>query len=99
MSRTTSGSSGKRYLVHVGERGRMVLPADLRRDLNVRRGDVVILEELRGGTVSLRSARDVAASARGLFASAGDDRSLVDELLEERRAEARREAEESQSVR
>ena len=97
MSRNRSASS-KRYLVHVGERGRLVLPADLRRELKVERGDVMVLEELRGD-VRLRSARNVAASARGLFASAGDDRNLVDELLEERHREAMREAEESKTPR
>lgn len=94
MSHTTS----KRYLVHVGERGRLVLPADLRRELGVDRGDAVVLDETRGG-IRLRSAREVAGSARGMFASAAKHRTLVDELLDERRREAKRESEDTGSAR
>jgi AbrB family looped-hinge helix DNA binding protein len=83
--------SHRTYLVRVDGRGRLVLPAQVRRELGVDRGDALVLEEAAGG-VRLRSVREVAAAGRGLFASAGDTRELVDELLEERRREARSEA-------
>lgn len=75
-----------------------MLPAELRRDLAVDSGDALVIEH-RPGALRIRSAREVAAAGRGMFASAGDGRALVDELLAERRHEARREAKDAGGTR
>lgn len=78
------------YPVQVGERGRVVLPAPLRRELDVQEGDQLLLV-VTDGAVRLVKPRDLADAARGLFAD-DSGRSLIDELLAERHAEAEREA-------
>jgi AbrB family looped-hinge helix DNA binding protein len=80
-----------RYTVQLGERGRLVLPAVLRRALGLDEGSQLVLE-VEGETVRLMKAADVANAARGLYQRDASERDLVDELLAERRAEAEREA-------
>ena len=63
------------YQVQMGDRGRLVLPAEVRRRLKLR----------------LASARHVVRETRGLYRGRTGKRSLVDELIAERRKEARRE--------
>ncbi len=87
----TVDMSHMRYTVQLGERGRLVLPAPLRRELGLDEGAQLVLE-LDGATVRLIPARDVAHAGRGLLADDEPERSLVDELLAERRDEAEREA-------
>ena len=78
------------YTIVVGERGRLVLPAPLRRRLNLQPGDRLIatVDEERG--IRLVAARDLARQLRGLYAEMAPERSLVDELIAERREDARR---------
>jgi AbrB family transcriptional regulator, stage V sporulation protein T len=84
----------KRYTVHVGERGRFVLPAEVRRDLGVDRGDVLVLEfEPEDESLYVRRAAEVARGARGLFRDVAPGEDLVAELLSDRRLEAARESE------
>ena len=81
------------YVVKVGERGRLVLPAPVRDSLGLEDGSSMLLYlDESGGTIRLERTRDVARSGRGMFADRSR-RSLVDELLEERRAEAAHDAE------
>jgi bifunctional DNA-binding transcriptional regulator/antitoxin component of YhaV-PrlF toxin-antitoxin module len=83
----------RRYTVQVDERGRFVLPADVRRSLAVERGGLVVLDvEVDHQTVQLRKAVDVARSGRGLLRDLAPNIDLAAELIEERRAEAEREA-------
>jgi AbrB family looped-hinge helix DNA binding protein len=77
--------------VTLGERGRVVLPAPLRRELGVQAGDRLILRVLEDGTVQLVSARQLAAELKGIFKDVAPDRSWADELIAERRAEQARE--------
>jgi AbrB family looped-hinge helix DNA binding protein len=86
-----SSMSHKRYRIHVGERGRFVLPAALRRRLGVDEGDLLLLEVLEGDTLRIRKAADVAAEGRGLFRELAPELDLAAELVEDRRAEAERE--------
>jgi AbrB family looped-hinge helix DNA binding protein len=83
------------YSIFLGERGRLVLPAKLRQHLNLQPGDRLIASVDDEGAIRLISARDLAHQLRGLFADIAPGRSLVDELIAERREEARREEEEA----
>lgn len=80
----------ERFTVQLGERGRLVLPAPLRRALGLHDGDQLVLD-VDGDTIRLAKAREIAAAGRGMFADKAGP-SMVDELLGERRAEARRES-------
>lgn len=78
------------YTVRLGERGRLVLPAELRRRAGLREGQELVLI-YADGIVRLATRRDLARSGRGMFSRAGRGRDLVSELIRERREEARRE--------
>lgn len=80
-----------RYVGQLGKRGRLVLPAPLRRALGLEEGDQFVLE-LEDGTVRLVPARTIAGRFQGAFRGRYGGRSLADELLAERREEAAREA-------
>lgn len=82
--------------VVVGDRGRVVLPADVRSELGIEPGARMLLSTERDGSLRLRPYRAVAEQNRGLFADlvpAGE--SMVDELIVERRREAARETREA----
>ncbi len=81
------------YTLTVGDRGRLVLPASVRRDLGLKKGDRVSLKVDADGEMRLISFREAARRARGMYAHLAPGRSLVDELIAERREEARREDE------
>jgi AbrB family looped-hinge helix DNA binding protein len=76
------------YTVHLGERGRFVLPAVLRRRLEFDQGDLLVLEVVEDDTLLIRKAADVAQQSRGLFREVAPGVDLAAELIEERRAEA-----------
>jgi len=84
MSHTTNVSHID-YPVRLGDRGRLVLPAEVRRAMDVTTGDELVAR-LDGDSVHIVSRRQLARQARGSLAPTGRD--LVDELLAERRAEA-----------
>jgi AbrB family looped-hinge helix DNA binding protein len=68
------------------ERGRLVLPVELRRRLGLRPGDEVWVSEQGDGVLRVESRR---AAARALIGSAGRARrSVVDELREDRHRQA-----------
>ena len=78
------------FSVTVRARGRLVLPAALRERLGIGEGDKLVLTVQPDGCVKLVSVRDAVRRARGLFAHvAPPGVSLVDELIAERREEAR----------
>ena len=81
----------ERYSIALGERGRLVLPAALRRQLNLQPGDRLIASIDPTGEVRLIPAREQAKRLRGLYSQVAPGRSLADELIAERRAEAARE--------
>lgn len=80
----------------LGDRGRAVLPAALRERLHVGPGDKLILQLLEDGTVRMASQRQLAHNLRGLFRDLAPGVSLADELIAERRVEARRDEEEAE---
>jgi AbrB family looped-hinge helix DNA binding protein len=78
--------------VVVGDRGRVVLPSDIRAALGLEPGDRMLLSTDPDGSLRLRPYRAVARQGLGLLADlAPGEESMVDELIAERRAEARRE--------
>ncbi len=74
--------------VVLGPQGRLVLPAELRAALGLAPGDQLHVQ-LSGRELVLQRAEDAVAELRGLVSPTGTGRSLVDELLAERRAPAR----------
>jgi bifunctional DNA-binding transcriptional regulator/antitoxin component of YhaV-PrlF toxin-antitoxin module len=79
------------YTVRLGDRGRLVLPSDLRRRAGLREGQELALV-YADGIVRLATRRELARSGRGMFAEAAGGRDLVGELIRERREEAVAEA-------
>lgn len=79
--------------IKMSEGGRVVVPAEIRRALGVTEGET-LLGELRDGEFVLTTRRAQLARARQLFQKycpPQPGRSLVEEFLTERRAEAERE--------
>lgn len=81
------------YVAPLGDRGRVVLPSGLRRRLGLRQGDRLIFTPDGQGGFRVVSTREQARHLFGVFRDLAPDRSLVDELIAERREEARRESE------
>ncbi|HEX9124667.1 MAG TPA: AbrB/MazE/SpoVT family DNA-binding domain-containing protein [Actinomycetota bacterium] len=78
------------YTVRLGDRGRLVLPAELRRRAGLRQGQELVLIYAHG-VVRLATREELARAGRGMFSHAGAGRDLVAELIHERREEARKE--------
>jgi AbrB family looped-hinge helix DNA binding protein len=75
--------------VVVGDRGRVVLPAEVRTELGLKPGSRLLLSTEQDGSLRLRAYRSVADQNRGmLIGSTPAGKSMVDELLAERRREA-----------
>lgn len=77
--------------VVVHDRGRVVLPAEIRRSLGLRPGDELIAELEPDRSLRLTPRQVLAERDRGAFAHLAGKASLVDELIADRRAEAARE--------
>jgi AbrB family looped-hinge helix DNA binding protein len=76
-------------LVSVGPKGRVVIPAEIRRELDIREGsELVALVEGEAVVLVPRSA--IKSRLRSIFA--GVEVSMRDELIGERRADASRDA-------
>lgn len=73
--------------VALGQQGRLVIPADIRAALGLAPGDRLHLH-VAGQRLVLERQQDAVAELRGLGASVPRSRSLVDELLTERRLAA-----------
>jgi AbrB family looped-hinge helix DNA binding protein len=77
----------------VGDRGRVVLPSEVRAALGLKAGSRMLLSTEKDGSLRLRPYRSVADQGRGMLAGlAPAGESMVDDLLAERRSEAAREA-------
>ena len=94
MAHTSTKLALENYSLRLGNRGRLVLPSKLRRRLRLRDGDRMIVTVEADGAIRLRTVRDVVARLAGSWKHlVPPGVSLADELIRERRAEARREAE------
>ncbi len=75
----------------VDKNGRVYVPAEYRRELGLKPGDPVVVQ-LYEGELRIMSQLEGIRRAREIVARyVSPDRSLADELIEERRAEAARE--------
>jgi AbrB family looped-hinge helix DNA binding protein len=77
----------------MGAQGRLVIPAELRRALNLKPGDRLIARQ-EGDSLVLERREAIEQRLYARFAQIPKDVSLVDELIAERREAARRECEE-----
>lgn len=80
------------FSTQLGDRGRLVLPAAIRKRLNLHQGDQLLLSVEPDGSLRMTSARQAVRETRGLYRAPARHRSLVDELIADRRREARRES-------
>jgi len=71
----------------MGRQGRLVIPADVRAALGLSPGDSLHLH-LSGPRIMLERQQDAVVELRGLAVDVPKSRSLVDELLAERRLAA-----------
>lgn len=71
----------------MGQQGRVVIPAEIRAQLGLSPGDRLHVH-LAGARLVLERPQDALAELRGLGAAVPQTRSLVEELLAERRASA-----------
>ena len=76
--------------VTIGPQGRLVVPAPLRRRLGIEVGDVLVARA-QDDRLVLERREAILARLRGRLAAVPDDVSMVDELIAERREEAKRE--------
>lgn len=74
----------------LGQQGRLVIPAEVRTALGLAPGDRLHLH-VSGQRLVLQRQQDAAAELRGLATGIPRSRSLVEELLAERRVAAARE--------
>ena len=91
MAHTTSLAQ-ERHTLQFGNRGRIVLPAEVRHRLDLKQGDRLILSVEADGTLLLQGARVPAQRLQGMFAEVAPGVGLADELIADRRAEARQDA-------
>lgn len=89
-SMRTKESSGAQAEVKVGLQGRVVIPSRMREELKIRAGDALVAH-IEEGRVVLEKRENVLRRVRKRFASVPEDARLADELISERREEARRE--------
>ena len=80
------------YHAKVISGGKIVIPAELRRELGIKDGDSVVLERDVRGQPVLKSyaqvVKEVQAAFRAMRKPGIDYRGVIDELIAERRAEA-----------
>ncbi len=85
-------TSDERRNVRVGPQGRVVIPAGMRQQLGIERGDELVAR-VEEGRMILEKRENVLRRVRKRFSSVTTSESLADELIAERREEARREDE------
>lgn len=89
--RIPKASQTETYALQVGERGRVVLPARVRKRLKLSPGDRLVLIVDESGEMRLSSLKRQIDKCMGMFADLQPHRIASAELIAERREEARRE--------
>lgn len=85
MEKTTASAK-----VAIGPQGRLVIPSEIRRELGISSGDVLVAI-VEGQRLVLEKREGVLQRMQRRFAHIPTGVSLADELIAERRAESRRE--------
>ena len=76
----------------VGDRGRVVLPSEVRLELGLEPGSKLLLRTEKDGSLRLRPYRSVAIQNRGMLVGVAPvSESMVEELIAERHREAKHE--------
>ena len=83
----------EQYTIRAGERGRLVLPASLRKRIGLQEGDRLVVRVEPNNSLRLVSLTDQIRRVQGIFKDIAPGVSLAEELIQERRAEAQRELE------
>ena len=80
------------YTAKLIKGGKLVIPAELRRELGFKDGDALVLER-KGDGIAITTYDQVVREVQATFKAmlGGRSRSMVDELVAERRAAAARE--------
>lgn len=76
--------------VHLGSQGRLVIPASLRRQLNFAEGDTLVARYEEGRLI-LEKQETIKQRLKARFSQLPEGISLADELIAQRREEAKRE--------
>ena len=76
--------------VHLGCQGRVVIPASLRRSLQLEEGDKLVVRE-ESGRLVLEKPETIEQRLKARFNKLPKERSLADELIAERREAAKKE--------
>ncbi|MEN9567429.1 MAG: hypothetical protein RLZZ69_2625 [Cyanobacteriota bacterium] len=86
-------NSSRQTEVHLGRQGRLVIPATLRRLLGFEEGDTLIARSEEGRLI-LEKQETIKRRLKARFSELPKETSLANELIAERREEAKREAKE-----
>lgn len=78
------------HVVNVGPQGRIVIPSRIRRELGLDEGTSLAVRT-EGGRLILEPRQEVLRRMRRRYAGVGARKRLSDELIRDRRMEARRE--------
>ncbi|NCS26609.1 MAG: AbrB/MazE/SpoVT family DNA-binding domain-containing protein [Microcystis aeruginosa BS13-02] len=82
-----NSSLSQQYILDIEPEGRLTLPQEIQQILNLESGDRLILTLENNGTLQLVSLKNQFKKLRGLLKDKSPDKSLVDELTQERRQE------------
>jgi AbrB family looped-hinge helix DNA binding protein len=88
----TYAALDQHFDVPLGDRGRVVVPAAIRKHLGLEPGDRIIFSIEVDGSVQMLSFRKQLRELNGIFATLEPEGNWSDELIEARREEAKRES-------
>jgi len=83
----------EQYTVNLQEKGELIIPESVCKQLNLQPGDRFTLTIETDGSLRLVSLRQQVQKLKGIFKEIAPGVSLADELIQERRQEALRERE------
>jgi AbrB family transcriptional regulator, stage V sporulation protein T len=79
------------YQAKVIAGGKIVIPAELRRELGIKDGDVLVLDRAEDGSLAIKTHDQIIREGQATIRSMLQRPFTVDEFIAERRAEAERE--------
>lgn len=88
MSQISHTKQPEKYTLEIEASGRLTLPESVLQQLDLKQGSRLILIVGEDGTLRLISLREQVRKLRGILKNISPNRSLADELIQERREEA-----------